>query len=230
MGYCLENTIENNAKAIAELVLQRLNQTGPMRPVLAIVGAPGSGKSSVAEQLIQQLNQHHPHYAALLPMDGFHYDDHVLDTLERRARKGAPDTFDVHGLYHLLVRLRENKEEHIAVPVFDRRLEIARAGARLISQTTKIIICEGNYLLLTSPPWNQLKPLFDLSVQLEVSESELRQRLTSRWQRYQLSADDIAFKVEHNDLPNGRMLLENNARADVFLCNGLETRVQQGDS
>lgn len=86
-------------------------------------------------------------------MDGYHYDDMLLDRLGRRARKGAPDTFDVGGYAHMLKRLRENAEEAVAVPVFDRDIEIARAGARLVPRSARIIVTEGNYLLLRDEPW-----------------------------------------------------------------------------
>jgi pantothenate kinase len=73
-----------------------------------------------------------------------------------RPRKGAPDTFDVGGLRHTLLRLKSGEEDHVAVPIFDRQLEIARAGARLIAKATRIIAVEGNYLLLRRAPWSDL--------------------------------------------------------------------------
>src|SRR5262249_48690883 len=102
------------------------------RVVVAIAGAPGSGKSTLAEQVTSSLNAAAPGRAALLPMDGYHYDDRILIERGLRARKGAPETFDVFGLLHMLDRLKRNQEDEIAVPVFDRDLEISRAGARLI--------------------------------------------------------------------------------------------------
>jgi pantothenate kinase len=97
--------------------------------VVAIAGAPGSGKSTLAERLVSRLNECAERSAALLPMDGYHYDDRILIERGLRARKGAPETFDVLGLVHMLDRLRRNQEDEIAVPVFDRDLEISRAGA-----------------------------------------------------------------------------------------------------
>ena len=84
------------------------------RRLIAIVGAPGSGKSTVAEGLIAQVNAVHPGGAAILPMDGYHFDDAVLDARGLRARKGAPETFDVGGLRHMLSRLKLNDEDEIA--------------------------------------------------------------------------------------------------------------------
>jgi len=176
------------------------------RVIVALAGAPGSGKSTVAAALADRLNAGRPGVAGVLAMDGYHYDDLVLVPQGKRARKGAPDTFDVAGLRHMLGRLRAGDEALVAVPVFDRSIEIARAGARLIGGAVRIIIVEGNWLLLAQEPWDSLRPLFDLTVLIEVPEATLRQRLTARWQGYGLTPDEIAQKIEGNDLPNARLV------------------------
>ena len=177
------------------------------RVIVGIAGAPGSGKSTVAEKLVDAINIRDAGAAAVLPMDGYHFDDTLLNQLGRRERKGAPDTFDVGGLRHMLLRLRDNAEAEVLVPVFDRDIEIARAGARAIPQTVRIIIAEGNYLLLKSDPWQTLRPMFDVTVFIDVPESTLRERLTARWQHYKLSPEAIREKLEDNDLPNGRFVI-----------------------
>jgi len=101
--------------------------------------------------------------------------------------------------------------------VFDRAIEIARAGARLIPQSVRIIVSEGNYLLLDRPPWSQLRPLFDVTVMIEVSEAELRARLARRWAGFDLPEAEIAAKIEQNDLPNGRLVIAASLPADFNL-------------
>lgn len=101
----------------------------PGRQVMAIAGAPGAGKSTLVERLADALKGQP---VAILPMDGFHYDDAVLHAMGRRPWKGAPDTFDVGGLRSVLLRLRDGAEGAVAVPVFDRDLEISRGSARII--------------------------------------------------------------------------------------------------
>lgn len=189
------------------------------RLFVAITGAPGSGKSTVAEALVERLNRGEPGSAALLPMDGYHYDDGLLTALGRLARKGAPDTFDVGGLRHMLLRLRDNSEGPIAVPVFDRDIEVARAGARLIPETVRVIVVEGNYLLLNQPPWAGLAPLFDVTVMLDCSAGVLRERLVRRWRGAGLPAEEIRRRVEENDLPNGVTVAENSIEADIVIAN-----------
>ena len=62
---------------------------GPDRRFIAIAGAPGSGKSTTAEYLLARINAARPDAAAILPMDGFHYDDAILHARGRRPWKGA---------------------------------------------------------------------------------------------------------------------------------------------
>lgn len=187
------------------------------RSLTAIAGAPGAGKSYAAEQLIAWLNTAEPDSAAVLPMDGYHYDDMILVPRGLRPRKGAPDTFDVAGLRHMLARLKDNAEDEIMVPVFDRDLEIARAAARSIGRGVRHIVVEGNYLLLDREPWRSLKPLFDTTVMLVVPETTLRERLIARWQHYRLTPPEIEAKLEDNDLPNGRLIASASAPAEFAL-------------
>lgn len=187
------------------------------RVLAAIAGPPGSGKSTLAEAIVAQINDAEPGRAAVLPMDGYHFDDALLVQLGRKERKGAPDTFDVPGLRQMLTRLRGGCEEAVAVPVFDRGLEISRAAARFIPPLTDIIVVEGNYLLLRLPPWHTLKPLFDLTVMMDVPEATLRQRLTARWQGFSLPPAEVSRKVEQVDLPNGVLVQRESSRPDYVI-------------
>lgn len=200
-------------------ILQVVRERGrSARSLTAIAGAPGSGKSTLAEAVVAQLNEDAPDSAGVLPMDGYHLDDRVLVPRGLRPRKGAPDTFDVAGFYHMLQRLKRNEEPEIAVPVFDRDLEIARAGARMIPRAVRHLIVEGNYLLLDRPGWSSLRVLFDTTVMIAAPEAVLRQRLIARWQGYQLPPDEVTAKVEANDLPNGRLIMSASAPAEFVFA------------
>ena len=203
-------TLPELAKKLAERATEG-------RILVALVGPPGAGKSTCAEQLVERLNASGHQIAAVFPMDGYHFDDVILNARGLCSRKGAPETFDVAGLRHMLERLRLNEESEIAVPVFDRTLEIARAGARLISRDVKVLIVEGNYLLLDSPPWSSLAKYFDLTVLIRVSEDELRRRLMDRWQTIGAAINEVEAKVEANDLPNGRTVIAHSVPADFVL-------------
>ncbi len=192
----------------------RIAGLGSGRRIVALAGAPGSGKSTLAEALGAELDAR-GRTAAILPMDGFHYDDALLATRGLLPRKGAPETFDIGGLAHLLDRLRRNAEAEVAVPVFDRGLELSRNAARLIPKETDVVIAEGNYLLLDRPGWRDLGALFDLTVALDVPQEVLRARLLERWAH--LPPAEAAAKVEVNDLPNGRAVRDGSRLADVVL-------------
>ncbi|RNF33577.1 nucleoside/nucleotide kinase family protein [Paracoccus methylarcula] len=202
---------------LAELAGILAGATGSRR-LIALAGPPGSGKSHSADALCERLTRL-GRSAAVLPMDGFHYDDAVLDQRSLLPRKGAPETFDTAGLRHMLGRLRRNDEPEVAVPVFDRALEISRAGARVIAAEIDLLIVEGNYLLMDRAPWSSLHEFFDVTIRLDVPEAVLRERLTKRWIKAGLAQDEIRRKVEENDLPNCRIVIEASVAADYLIEN-----------
>jgi pantothenate kinase len=158
-----------------EFIVRHIQRRAPPRRiVIALAGPPASGKSTLAELIAAKLNENEPDSAAVVPMDGFHYDDIVLVARGLRPRKGAPETFDCAGFAHLLSRLAANTEDEIAIPVFDRSIEISRGGARVIPKSVKYILAKGNYLVLGREPWSKLRTLFDITVFLDVDEAELR--------------------------------------------------------
>lgn len=188
---------------------------GRRRFVVAIAGAPGSGKSTFAEALMAALRFVAPGQAGLVPMDGFHYDNAVLVKRGLLARKGAPETFDVDGLAQALERIRP-ADRDVAVPIFDRELDLARAGARIIRPEQRLVLVEGNYLLLDEPPWDGLAARFDRSIMLEVGEAELRRRLIARWLSYGLGEKAAEARAEGNDLANGARVIARSRRADII--------------
>lgn len=199
----------------AALIARIADWQGERRCIVAIAGPPGSGKSTFAEKLDAELNARSAGSAAILPMDGYHLDDMVLVPRGLRPRKGAPETFDVAGFAHMIGRLRENAEPEIAVPVFDRNIEIARAGARLISRSVRTVIVEGNYLLLDQPPWNTLN--FDITVMIDAERRILRERLLKRWLDFGSSMPEALAKVDGNDMINVDLVQNSRRQPDFFL-------------
>ncbi|GAB7535835.1 AAA family ATPase [Burkholderia sp. 3C] len=189
------------------------------RRIVAVAGPPGAGKSTFAARLCAALCDGRPGRAALLAMDGYHYDDRVLNARGDRPRKGAPHTFDIDGLAAMLARLAADDGREIAVPVFDRSVEIARAGAEIIAPAARTIVVEGNYLLLDDPAWAPLRGFFDATVMLEVPRAVLVERLSARWHGYGMDADAILAKLDGNDLPNVDRVLTGCVRADFRVKN-----------
>ena len=201
---------------LPEGLIDRIRALPGARVIVALAGAPASGKSALADAIIKGLRQADDS-AEILPMDGYHLDDAVLIPAGLRPVKGAPQTFDVDGFYHTLSRLRRADEAAVAVPVFDREQELSRAAARLIPAGTRVILTEGNYLLMDAAPWDRLAPLYDLTLRLDVPEDVLRDRLIKRWQRYGIDPAEITRRVEENDLPNGRRVTQGSRQPDVVL-------------
>ena len=187
------------------------------RTLTALAGPPGAGKSFLAAALAQKLNTADPGSAAVVPMDGFHLDDTVLEARGLRARKGAPETFDTGGLAAVLARLSANTDAEIAIPLFDRRLEIARAGAAVIPQAVRHIIIEGNYLLLARAPWREMHGFFTTTVMVKVADDLLRRRLTARWDGAGLDAAAVRAKVDDNDLVNARCVMEESVEVEIWV-------------
>lgn len=187
-------------------LLDRIRSLKGGRVLIAVAGAPGSGKSTLAEALVAKLPD-----AVLVPMDGFHLDDRVLEARGLRGRKGAVETFDAEGFAFLIERLAAPGAE-VVFPVFDRSREIAVAGAGVVAPHHRIVVVEGNYLLLDSDPWR--RPRYDLRIWLDVPEAELERRLTARWQSFGKDAGQIAAHLE-NDLANGRFVIGRSGWADL---------------
>ncbi|HEV7328553.1 MAG TPA: nucleoside triphosphate hydrolase [Bosea sp. (in: a-proteobacteria)] len=190
---------------------------GLNRIVVALAGSPGAGKSTMSERLLAALPAG---AAALVPMDGFHFDNAMLDAMGLRQRKGAPETFDCVGLEATLRRIHSG-EEPVAVPVFDRQADLARAGAAIVAVDARYVLVEGNYLLLDRAPWSELAPLFDLTTFIEVPITELERRLLARWTDLGRSEEAARAWVESNDLPNARLVIEGSRRADISWWNGV---------
>ena len=197
------------AAELAAVIRQRA-RTGA-RYVTALAGPPGAGKSTLAAAVVAELGTG----ARAVPMDGFHYDDAVLAARGQRSRKGAPETFDVAGFLHLMGRLRAGGE--IAIPLFDRDLELSRAGADTVTDADRLLIVEGNYLLLNEPPWDALHGLFDLTAMIDVDEAELDRRLLARWAHHGKTPAEARAWIDGNDMPNIRRVVAGSRAPDLWI-------------
>lgn len=198
-----------------------------VRRVLGITGAPGAGKSTLANALACALGDE----AVLVTMDGFHLANNALHSLGRRDRKGAPDTFDVDGYTALLARLREQRSTSpvIYAPVFDRSLDESVGSAVPVDGAVPLIITEGNYLLYDALGWERVGPLLDESWFIAPSDALRKERLIKRHQRFGLELRQAEEWALGTDQRNAELIEATRAAADAVF-NLVDDLPDQSDS
>jgi pantothenate kinase len=206
-----------NASALADELIAKAGSA--TRFIVGIAGAPGSGKTTLADELCKAIIAR-GETSVVVPMDGYHFDDIVLNKRGHRGRKGAYYTFDAPGFVHLIKRIKSN-EPDIAIPVFDRTIEMSRAAADVIEASTRFIVVEGLYLLLQREPWSALKQLFDVSVFLDVPKAELERRLTQRILHHGHDLEYAKNWIASNDMLNANEVINNSVKADLTVSANL---------
>jgi pantothenate kinase len=184
------------------------------RRILGLIGAPGAGKSTVAQQLVDALEG----AAVLLPMDGFHLANVELARLGRAGRKGAPDTFDAAGYAALLQRVRSGGDAIVYAPEFRREIEEPIASAIPIPPEVPLVITEGNYLLLDQLGWSGVRALLDEAWYVDVDEALRRHRLVERHMRFGRTWDAALAWEAGTDQPNALLIAATAGRADWRFC------------
>ncbi|MBG0850633.1 nucleoside/nucleotide kinase family protein [Streptomyces spinoverrucosus] len=188
------------------------------RAVLGITGGPGAGKTTLAERLVRELNGTGRPWVAHVPMDGFHLADVELDRLGRRDRKGAPDTFDAAGYAALLRRLHEDGGDVVYAPGFERVLEQPIAGAIPVPPTARLVVTEGNYLLLDSGAWARVRPQLDEVWFCELPEPERIRRLVARHEEFGKGREEAEAWVLGTDQRNAELVATTRDRADLVVA------------
>ncbi|WP_115779624.1 nucleoside/nucleotide kinase family protein [Paraburkholderia caffeinilytica] len=199
---------------IEDRYLNRLRQltADGRRRILGLVGAPGAGKSTLAQAIVDAL----PGKAIIVPMDGFHLANAELVRLGRASRKGAEDTFDSAGYVALLSRLRQQRnDETIYAPIFRREIEEPIAGAIPVAPDIPLVITEGNYLLLEHGHWKGVRPLLDEVWYVNVDSALRQQRLVSRHMRFGRNEGAARQWVLQTDEVNATLIDSTRARADL---------------
>jgi pantothenate kinase len=183
------------------------------RTIIGITGPPGAGKSTVAAALARELGS----AAVLVPLDGYHLSNQVLESLGRRDRKGAPDTFDAAGYVALLSRLRGPGADIVYAPSFRREIEEPIGASIAVPPDTPIVITEGNYLLLDAHPWRQIRDLLDAVWYLEIDDEVRMERLIARHTKFGKTPEAARSWAEGSDQRNADIIAASAHRADSLL-------------
>ncbi|KAJ5627268.1 hypothetical protein N7528_004695 [Penicillium herquei] len=224
---------------LANTILEQASKSPRRRYLVAIAGIPGSGKTTTAEAIVQQINKSSPSHAALLSMDGFHLSRSALDKMpnssEAYVRRGAPWTFDVARFVDFIQRLRVWADETplvtsqsrstwstndiIHAPTFDHETKDPVEDGIAITPDTSVIIIEGNYLLLDEPGWRDLASLVDYRVFVDADLQEARDRTAKRHVRAGIEKNlkDGYRRVDSNDYLNGVSIREKLLAPDMVV-------------
>lgn len=203
---------------LAQAAVALVPPTG--RAILGIAGVPGAGKSTLAQALVEAANeQQGTDWAAHVPMDGFHLADVQLDRLGLRDRKGAAETFDPAGYAALLRRLRTETDRAVYAPGFERDLEQPIAAAMVVLPNTRLVVTEGNYLLLREPSWREARAALDQVWFVESEETPRVERLIARHIEFGKSPHRAAEWVTNVDELNSHRIRAEGTTPDRIVLN-----------
>jgi pantothenate kinase len=189
------------------------------RFLLGIAGAPGAGKSTLAAALVDHINtSRRPGVvASSLPMDGFHLSNDQLEARGLTMRKGAAETFDVHGFVALLARASHDIDHDVFVPDYDRRLHEPVAGRLVIPSGSRLVVVEGNYLALADGGWELVRPFLDRLWFLDTPSEVRRRRCLERQRDGGRTRAEAEAWVRDVDEPNARRIYETVPAADLVV-------------
>lgn len=215
---------QDNMASIVWSVAHDLHQTGlgkEDRPrfLLGITGCPGAGKSTFSALLAEALNQlRGKEIAIVIPMDGFHLPNTILEERGLLPLKGIPKTFDAQKFVELLERLRRDQTQKILCPAYDREVLDDRVEDAIeVDPSKRIIIVEGNYLLLDDLPWDQARHNLDQVWYLDVPREITEKRLIQRHMDGGRNQEQAIKKVEETDFPNTSLIERTHIYADKII-------------
>lgn len=187
------------------------------RIAVGLTGGPGVGKSTLAVKLVEALNAADPGSSAYVPMDGFHMRHAKLVGLGTVKDKGAPHTFEGAAFAEFLAGVKAASGP-VSGPGYSREIEDVVVDAFIVPAGVRVLVVEGNYLLLANAPWWQVRPLLDLAVFIDVPRDTVKARLLKRHAEHGLFSEERNREhVERVDLANYDLVKRSRGRADIAI-------------
>jgi pantothenate kinase len=196
-------------------IVTALLRAGGDRVMVGVAGPPGAGKSTLAEAIVEAVGD----LAVYVPMDGFHLSNVELHRLGLTDRKGAPETFDAAGFAHLLRRIAAG-EELVYAPAYSRVLHESVAGVIPVFAGTRLVVVDGNYLLLQREPWVSVRSLLHSVIYVDAPDGVRVPGLLRRQRSRGLDEEQARDWVERSDEANARLVVATRGLADVVLTRG----------
>jgi pantothenate kinase len=181
-------------------------------------------------------------WAALLPMDGFHLYRRQLDAMpdpaeahRRRgttprahtlrsqclrshasfACSGAEWTFDGAAFVAAVDAARSRAGEALSFPSFDHAAGDPVPGDVLVGPATRLVLVEGLYLFLDTPPWAQLaeKALLDERWMMDVPPVVATRRIVARHLAVGATREQAEARAGGSDALNAELVWSRRAAA-----------------
>lgn len=186
------------------------------RVMIGLTGPPGAGKSTLSARLVDELSRG-GYTTVYVPMDGYHLANSQLERLGLRDRKGAPETFDAEGYVHMLDIIASRPAHTIYAPEFNRAIEEPIAGSIAIAPDTDFVVTEGNYLLLDTPPWRDIRAYLDAVWYISIPNDVRRQRLVRRHMLFGKDQRGAEAWTDGSDARNAALIAAHRGRADALV-------------
>lgn len=207
-----------NLTRLTTTIIKTFKTSKKKRVMLGIIGIPGSGKSTLAARLTKRINEFlNQDIAIVVPMDGFHLHNTILSERGLLPVKGKPETFDAAGFVARIKQIAADNQEKIYCPAYDRKLHNPVDNSILVKSHHRIILVEGNYLLLDTAPWSELINFFTETWFVDIPLSTAKERLTKRHTKSGRSHEEAVTKIASTDMPNAELIIKTQQKASRII-------------